>query len=143
MQATQSPAQAKKKEIYTHEAPWRIYGMNWSNRKDKPYRLALGSFIEEYNNKVATRFGGQGERRGSVHGDEGGGAAREQQREGSREAHMEGEERSSGGERRGATVLAVLAPPAGVGLQGRPPGEACRRGGSFDYASNLPKSIPP
>lgn len=52
MQATQSPAQAKKKEIYTHEAPWRIYGMNWSNRKDKPYRLALGSFIEEYNNKV-------------------------------------------------------------------------------------------
>jgi len=42
----------KKKEIYTYTAPWLIYGMNWSNRKDKPFRLALGSFIEEYNNKV-------------------------------------------------------------------------------------------
>lgn len=29
----------KKKEIYTYEAPWPIYGMNWSSRGDKPYRL--------------------------------------------------------------------------------------------------------
>jgi|EP01047_Picozoa_sp_COSAG01_P085216 WD repeat-containing protein 68 len=43
---------AKKKEIYTYEAPWLIYGMNWSNRRGVPFRLALGSFIEEYNNKV-------------------------------------------------------------------------------------------
>jgi len=41
-----------KKEIYTYEAPWLIYGMNWSVRPDKPYRLAIGSFVEEYNNKV-------------------------------------------------------------------------------------------
>lgn len=43
---------ARKKEIYTYEAPWLIYGMNWSNRRNKPFRLALGSFIEEYNNSV-------------------------------------------------------------------------------------------
>eukprot|EP01044_Picomonas_judraskeda_P017973 COSAG03_NODE_3476_length_1990_cov_10.290851_1_plen_262_part_00 len=45
-------ASARKKEIYTYEAPWLIYGMNWSNRRNKPFRLALGSFIEEYNNSV-------------------------------------------------------------------------------------------
>ena len=26
--------------------------MHWSYRQGKPFRLALGSFIEEYNNKV-------------------------------------------------------------------------------------------
>jgi len=41
-----------KKEIYTYEAPWLIYGMNWSVRPDKKFRLAIGSFVEEYNNKV-------------------------------------------------------------------------------------------
>ncbi len=29
-----------------------IYGLSWSERRDKPFRLALGSFIEEYSNKV-------------------------------------------------------------------------------------------
>jgi len=42
----------EKKEIYTYEAPWLIYGMNWSVRPDKKFRLAIGSFVEEYNNKV-------------------------------------------------------------------------------------------
>eukprot|EP00164_Ancoracysta_twista_P012639 GFYU01019901.1.p1 GENE.GFYU01019901.1~~GFYU01019901.1.p1 ORF type:complete len:328 (+),score=73.88 GFYU01019901.1:31-1014(+) len=42
----------KKKEIYTYEAPWLIYGMNWSNRHNQRYRLAVGSFLEEYANKV-------------------------------------------------------------------------------------------
>ena len=41
-----------KKEIYTYKAPWLIYGMNWSVRQDKKFRLAIGSFIEQYNNKV-------------------------------------------------------------------------------------------
>jgi hypothetical protein len=48
--------QVKRKEIYTYEAPWMIYGMNWSVRdaelSEYKFRLALGSFIEEYNNKV-------------------------------------------------------------------------------------------
>ena len=43
---------AKRKEIYKYEAPFTLYAMSWSNRPDKRYRLALGSFIEEYSNKV-------------------------------------------------------------------------------------------
>ncbi|XP_055328820.1 DDB1- and CUL4-associated factor 7-like isoform X2 [Paramacrobiotus metropolitanus] len=42
----------KRKEIYKYEAPWNVYAMNWSVRPDKKFRLAVGSFIEEYNNKV-------------------------------------------------------------------------------------------
>ena len=42
----------KRKEIYTYSAPWLIYGMNWSVRADQRFRLAIGSFEEEYNNSV-------------------------------------------------------------------------------------------
>ena len=42
----------KRKEIYRYEAPWTVYAMNWSQRPEKKFRLALASFIEEYNNKV-------------------------------------------------------------------------------------------
>lgn len=42
----------EKKEIYTYDSPWLIYGMNWSVRPDKKFRLAVGSFVEDYNNKV-------------------------------------------------------------------------------------------
>ena len=45
-------APPKRKEIYKYEAPWTVYSMNWTVRPDKRFRLALGSFIEEYNNKV-------------------------------------------------------------------------------------------
>lgn len=43
-----------RKEIYTYEAPWCIYAMGWCQRSDPGdrYRLAVGSFTEEYNNKV-------------------------------------------------------------------------------------------
>jgi len=47
-----SQTPVKRKEIYKYEAPWTLYGMNWSIRPDKRFRLALGSFVEEYNNKV-------------------------------------------------------------------------------------------
>jgi WD repeat-containing protein 68 len=43
---------AKRKEIYKYTAPWALYSMNWSIRPDKRFRLALGSFMEEYSNKV-------------------------------------------------------------------------------------------
>lgn len=49
----------KRKEIYKYEAPWTVYAMNWSVRPDKRFRLALGSFVEEYNNKVGRRAGVQ------------------------------------------------------------------------------------
>lgn len=42
----------KRKEIYKYIAPWPLFSMNWSVRPDKRFRLALGSFVEEYNNKV-------------------------------------------------------------------------------------------
>mmetsp|Transcript_25829 Transcript_25829/g.79444 ORF Transcript_25829/g.79444 Transcript_25829/m.79444 type:complete len:385 (+) Transcript_25829:320-1474(+) len=46
---------ASKKEIYTHDADWTIYAMGWSQREepDRGFRLALGSFVEEYANKVS------------------------------------------------------------------------------------------
>lgn len=46
----------KRKEIYKYEAPWTVYAMNWSVRPDKRFRLALGSFVEEYNNKVNNNY---------------------------------------------------------------------------------------
>ena len=42
----------KRKEIYKYDAPWTLYSLSWSVRQDKRFRLALGSFVEEYNNKV-------------------------------------------------------------------------------------------
>ena len=45
----------KRKEIYRYNAPWTIYGMNWSLRHNERFRLAIGSFIEDYCNKVQSR----------------------------------------------------------------------------------------
>jgi DDB1- and CUL4-associated factor 7 len=42
-----------KKEMYKYEAPWLVYAMNWSERPDKPYRLAIGSFLEDFTNRVS------------------------------------------------------------------------------------------
>ena len=44
--------ESKKKEIYKYLAPWTVYAMNWSIRQDKRFRIAIGSFIEDYRNKV-------------------------------------------------------------------------------------------
>ena len=44
--------ESKKKEIYKYLAPWSVYAMNWSVRKDQKFRIAIGSFIEDYRNKV-------------------------------------------------------------------------------------------
>eukprot|EP00003_Mantamonas_plastica_P004227 TRINITY_DN1334_c0_g1_i7.p1 TRINITY_DN1334_c0_g1~~TRINITY_DN1334_c0_g1_i7.p1 ORF type:complete len:296 (+),score=66.34 TRINITY_DN1334_c0_g1_i7:27-890(+) len=41
-----------KKEIYTFKAPWTIYGMGWSVQNSEDFRIAIGSFIEDYTNKV-------------------------------------------------------------------------------------------
>ena len=40
--------------IYTYQAPWVVFGLAWSQRQEERnrFRLALGSFIEEYTNKV-------------------------------------------------------------------------------------------
>ncbi|CAG8607312.1 2041_t:CDS:2 [Diversispora eburnea] len=42
-----------KKEMYEYRAPWPVYGLDWSKRPgEKAFRLALGSFIEDYANKL-------------------------------------------------------------------------------------------
>ncbi|GMP29921.1 hypothetical protein CsSME_00004831 [Camellia sinensis var. sinensis] len=47
-----SDEQQRRSEIYTYEAPWQIYAMNWSVRRDKKYRLAIASLVENYSNRV-------------------------------------------------------------------------------------------
>lgn len=46
--------QSRRKEIYTYEAPWNVFALAWSHRLEPhlTFRLAIGSFIEDYNNKV-------------------------------------------------------------------------------------------
>ncbi|KAK9750045.1 hypothetical protein RND81_02G169400 [Saponaria officinalis] len=44
--------QKQRSEIYTYEAPWHIYAMNWSVRRDKKYRLAISSLVEHAQNRV-------------------------------------------------------------------------------------------
>ena len=51
----QRKAPNPKQEIYTYQAPWIVYGLAWSNNNAEPYRLAIGSFTEEYSNKVQVR----------------------------------------------------------------------------------------
>jgi len=53
MAADTSPA-SKRKEIYNYQAPWVIFSMSWSQRVEETnrFRLAIGSFIEEYTNKI-------------------------------------------------------------------------------------------
>ncbi|KAL5739999.1 hypothetical protein ACOSP7_028881 [Xanthoceras sorbifolium] len=47
----QSPSE-KKAGIYTYMAQWPISTIAWSVRHDKKSRLAIGSFLEDYSNKV-------------------------------------------------------------------------------------------
>lgn len=46
------------KNIFRYTAPFDLYASGWSCRSDPhlKFRLALGSFIEEYNNKVTLNF---------------------------------------------------------------------------------------
>ncbi|KAK6942576.1 WD40 repeat [Dillenia turbinata] len=47
----QSPAD-KKQGVHTYIAQWPIYSLAWSVRSDKKTRLAVGSYLEDYSNKV-------------------------------------------------------------------------------------------
>ncbi|EFJ29542.1 hypothetical protein SELMODRAFT_146202 [Selaginella moellendorffii] len=50
--ASDAQEPAKRAEIYTYDANWPIYAMNWSVRKDSQFRLGIGSFLEDYRNMV-------------------------------------------------------------------------------------------
>ncbi|KAK8548070.1 hypothetical protein V6N12_060996 [Hibiscus sabdariffa] len=47
-----SDDQQKRPEIYTYEAPWHIYAMNWSVHRDKKFRLAIASLLDQYPNRL-------------------------------------------------------------------------------------------
>ena len=53
MNMSRTSSSQPQKDLYVYKAPWTIFGTAWSERKDQPFRLALGSFIEEYANKVS------------------------------------------------------------------------------------------
>lgn len=57
MSGTDATAEVKRKEIYTYNAPWPVYGLGWC-LKPNTFRFAVGSFIEEYRNKVQVRVCG-------------------------------------------------------------------------------------
>lgn len=42
----------KKPGVYTYIGQWPIYSVAWSVRHDKGSRLAIGSYLEDYSNKV-------------------------------------------------------------------------------------------
>ena len=42
----------KRAEIYTYQSKDMVYAMSWSVRKDKQFRLAAGSFLEDSTNRV-------------------------------------------------------------------------------------------
>lgn len=50
----QQQQQQQRKEIYTYEAPWTVFSLAWSNRiqQNSQFRLAIGSYIEKYENSV-------------------------------------------------------------------------------------------
>ena len=46
--------ESSRKEIYTYNAPWTAYSLSWCRRGGPGgrFKLAVGSFIEEYSNEV-------------------------------------------------------------------------------------------
>ncbi|KAL4423317.1 hypothetical protein ABPG77_006112 [Micractinium sp. CCAP 211/92] len=66
MQQQQQQQQADgRAEIYTYDSASLVYSCGWSVRPDRPFRLAVGSFIEDYNNRVEIIQ--LDEQRGAVH----------------------------------------------------------------------------
>lgn len=41
-----------KKDVYTYASQHQLYSIGWSSRLDRADRLAVGSMVEEYANKV-------------------------------------------------------------------------------------------
>ena len=49
---SQMQEEVSRKEIYTYEAPWTTYAMAWCRRSEGKFRMAVGSYKEEYSNQV-------------------------------------------------------------------------------------------
>lgn len=51
-EADKTPQKEDGPEVYQYKAPWPVYSINWSRKATKPFRAAIGSFVEEYCNKI-------------------------------------------------------------------------------------------
>ncbi|KAI8061096.1 WD40-repeat-containing domain protein [Gongronella butleri] len=47
-----SRAYGQRKDVYQYDSPWPIYALDWCKTRDSAFRLAVGSFIEDNNNKL-------------------------------------------------------------------------------------------
>lgn len=54
-QQQQDQVPLPSKEIYQYDAPWLTYALDWCKtmNEQKSFRLAVGSFIEDSNNRVS------------------------------------------------------------------------------------------
>eukprot|EP00039_Didymoeca_costata_P023771 m.8200 g.8200 ORF g.8200 m.8200 type:complete len:400 (-) comp3853_c0_seq1:103-1302(-) len=50
--ANDSTASSDASKIHRHTTPWPVYATSWSQKGKDPFRLAVGSFVEEYRNKI-------------------------------------------------------------------------------------------
>eukprot|EP00056_Hartaetosiga_gracilis_P004921 m.79575 g.79575 ORF g.79575 m.79575 type:complete len:339 (-) comp11982_c1_seq1:68-1084(-) len=41
-----------EKSLFEHQCPWPTYSFGFSFNKETPFRVAVGSFVEEYSNKI-------------------------------------------------------------------------------------------
>ncbi|BBN10765.1 DDB1- and CUL4-associated factor 7 [Marchantia polymorpha subsp. ruderalis] len=48
----ESGRSSSRKTTFTYDAPWPIYALNWTIRRDKRFRLGIGSYLEESRNRV-------------------------------------------------------------------------------------------
>eukprot|EP00158_Paraphelidium_tribonemae_P001787 Partr_v1_DN24811_c0_g1_i1_m29777 putative ddb1 and cul4 associated factor 7 len=42
----------ESQELLKYKAPWPVFALAWSQRSDQPWLMAIGSFIEDYKNKL-------------------------------------------------------------------------------------------
>ncbi|KAI8380985.1 WD40-repeat-containing domain protein [Radiomyces spectabilis] len=54
MHNSRQTSNSSSKEIYQYDAPWSVFALDWSKcpHERKAFRMAIGSFIEDSNNKL-------------------------------------------------------------------------------------------
>lgn len=52
LDADSNDERAPVSQVITHEAPWVIYALGFSSRAAYPYRLGIGSFVEDVRNEI-------------------------------------------------------------------------------------------
>ncbi len=52
MDGNTNAGEQERKQIYTYESDFNLYAINFSNKPETNFRLSLGSFIEDTQNKI-------------------------------------------------------------------------------------------